>query len=208
MTPKILSIHIWVTVFILFIATVVGHSQIQRSRLMLQGCAGSGFDGLLNIGSGLQYSGYEGWGFRLEWRDWRKLAPNTPADFYSGLCVWGECTPTNHAHAMSVMLSKQLRLYRHWLGWGVDAGPTLLYQESQEFIPHPQHAMLESNYIRRSSFNWKGAAGLRIHLDLFASDFWGCSLGFNSLLLRASRHAVDFAMHFSVTNYRGRKPIP
>jgi hypothetical protein len=93
-----------------------------------------------------------------------------------------------------------------WLGWGMDVGPTFLAQERREFIAHLDHGMFESNYIQQSHFSLAAGAALRAHLDLFPSDYWGCSFGVNSLVQRSSRWAFDFAMHFGLVQRRGRKP--
>ena len=182
------------------------HAQLQQARWMVQASAGNGTDGLLNLSGAVQRIGYNDWGLRLEWRDWRTLAPNTPLDFYSGLCVWGDCEPTNHTYASSVMAVKQFSFFTSWMGWGMDAGPAFLLQERREFIALLEHGMFESNYIQQSHFSIGAGAALRAHLDLFPSDYWGCSLGVNSLVQASSRWAFDFAMHFGLVQRRGRKP--
>ena len=181
-------------------------AQIQQARWMVQASAGSGTDGLLNLSGAVQRIGFNDWGLRLEWRDWRTLAPNTPSDFYSGLCVWGDCEPINHTYATSAMAVRQFALFTAWMGWGMDAGPAFLLQERREFIALLEHGMFESNYIQQSHFSVSAGAALRAHLDLFPSDYWGCSFGANCLVQQSARMAFDFAMHFGLVQRRGRKP--
>jgi hypothetical protein len=196
----------WLLSALLVWMALHAQAQLQQARWMVQASAGSGTDGLLNLSGSVQRIGFNDWGLRIEWRDWRTLAPNTPSDFYSGLCVWGDCEPTNHTYATSVMAVRQFSFFTSWMGWGMDAGPAFLLQERREFIALLEHGMFESNYMQQSHFRIGAGAALRAHLDLFPSDYWGCSFGANCLVQQSARLAFDFAMHFGLVQRRGRKP--
>ncbi|MFN5620409.1 MAG: hypothetical protein ACK478_03830 [Flavobacteriales bacterium] len=184
---------------------ICASAQFPYSRWMIQANAGPDVKGQWVFAGALCASGYDDWGVRAEWRDWRYASEHTPNDYEPGLCVWGDCSPRDHVWSHAVMVTRRWTVMPYWLECGLDAGPAFLIRKELRFTPNEGRGMFESNYLQRTNSAYGAAAAVRAHLDWFPSRYWGCSVGINTLFERTSRVAFDFAMQFGFTRFKGRR---
>jgi hypothetical protein len=195
----------WLLSALLVWIALNAQAQLQQARWMIQASAGSGTNGLLNLCGSAQRIGFNNWGVRAEWRDWRSAAVYTPSDYEPGLCVWGDCSPRDCVWSSALMLMRRWAIMPYWLEVGLDVGPTFLVRKELRFLPNETRGMFESNYLQQSITSYGAGAALRAHVDWYPSRYWGCSVGINTLFERTTLLAFDFAMQFGFTRFKGRR---
>lgn len=130
-----------------------------------------------NTGISFNHISSKSRGFALKYDANYRTAKSLPADYVSGICVFGDCTPMDKYYAVAATLIREFPGKFRFLRLGVEAGPSMgIYQKANFSSKLGGGGWFGSNYNTRYSKTTSPGLTMRASTSLLLTTFTGLEL--------------------------------
>jgi hypothetical protein len=128
------------------------------------------------VGAGLHLILLNNWGASVSYNVYFPEAVDLPANYYSGLCLFGNCKPNDNLTSTSLRVMREFPTKTKLIRFGIEGGFSFVGYKKAHFSYNSNQGFFDSNYIVTYSQKYSGGVSLRLKAEFPFTRFAGLEL--------------------------------